>query len=107
MKMQVGSRHTPAPHFLILNHTLRQAMMKITKKPKTKKYTLTLSGQELLRLSQYAKCNGIDRPTALHRIVSQSLRKYSVTPMDSVDERQLGLFDTLQIDIFNNTAVVK
>ena len=52
------------------------------KTPKPKKYTLTLSERESARLVIYADSCGISRPLAL------------------------GLFDTLQIDIFNNTAVV-
>ncbi len=81
--------------------------MSKTKKPKVKKYTLVLSEQEVLRLTAYAESSGIDRPTALHRIVSQTLREYAAAPVCKVDKKQLGLFDTLQIDIFNNTAVVK
>ena len=80
--------------------------MNKTKKPRTKKYTLTLSELEVLRLSAYADSCGIDRPTALHRIVSHTLRQYAAAPVNKDDDRQLGLFDILQIDIFNNTAVV-
>lgn len=80
--------------------------MSKTKGPKLKKYTLTLTEPEMRRLSRYADDCGIDRPTALHRIVSQTLRQVALAPADHRDENQLGLFDTLQIDIFNNTAVV-
>ena len=78
--------------------------MKHQKKPR--RYTVTLSELEMRRLSAYAEQSGIDRPTALHRIVSQSLRQVEVSAADKHDANQLGLFDTLQIDIFNNTAVV-
>ncbi|MBR1784700.1 MAG: hypothetical protein IJ760_04600 [Bacteroidales bacterium] len=72
------------------------------KRQKTKKYTLTLSEPELQRLTRYAALDGVSRPTALRRIVSDALRQRGDSA--SHDERQLGLFDTLQIDIFNNTS---
>lgn len=76
------------------------------KKPKNKKYTLTLSEPEVRRLSAYATSHGIDRPTALHRIVSNTLRQFATAPCNELDKRQLGLFDSVQIDIFNNTSKV-
>ena len=76
--------------------------MKI-KKPKTRKYTLTLSEAEVRRLTAYAESSGMERPAALHRIVSQVLRQYAQAPAKQSDKRQLGLFDSVQIDIFNNT----
>lgn len=81
--------------------------MKKSKQPKTKKYTLTLSEPEVRRLTAYAEASGVERPVALHRIVSQMLREYSQAPATRQDKRQLGLFDTLQIDIFNNTNKVE
>ena len=77
------------------------------KSPKTKKYTLTLSEPEVRRLSVYAASSGIERPAALHRIVSQALREYAAAPATRQDKRQLGLFDAVQIDIFNNTTKVE
>lgn len=81
--------------------------MKKEIKPKPKKYTLTLSEPEVRRLTAYAAESGIERPVALHRIVSQALRAYEATPADRRDKRQLGLFDSVQIDIFNNTTKVQ
>lgn len=78
-------------------------MSKKIRKPKSKKYTLTLSDTELRRLTAYADAGGMERPAALHRIVSQALREYTLAPSLRRDERQLGLFDSVQIDIFNNT----
>ena len=80
--------------------------MNKSKKPKLKRYTLTLTELDVYRLNAYAESSGIDRPTALHRLVKQSLREVAAAPVDKHDANQLGLFDTLQIDIFNNTAVV-
>lgn len=73
-------------------------------KRKTKKYTLTLGEVELRRLSQYAAESSLTRPVALRRIVSQTLREYTPKACPTLDERQLGLFDSLQFDIFNQTS---
>lgn len=76
------------------------------KKPKQKKYVLTLSEREALRLGRYADAVGVSRSLALQRLVKQALRQAADVPAGKVDSNQLGLFDTLQIDIFNNTTVV-
>ena len=72
------------------------------KAPKNK--TIDLSVEE--GADYLARCVRVERPAALHRIVSQVLRQYSMTPSAKHDKRQLGLFDSVQIDIFNNTAKV-
>ncbi len=77
--------------------------MKKPKRPKVKRYTVSLTELDVQRLSAYADSSGIDRPTALHRLLKQSLRENAAAPLCKVDKKQLGLFDTLQIDIFNNT----
>ena len=77
------------------------------KKIKPKKYTLTLSEREAFRLGRYAEALGVSRPLALQRLMKQALREAADLPVGKEDTNQLGLFDTLQIDIFNNTAVVK
>ncbi|MBP3762563.1 MAG: hypothetical protein J6I49_01635 [Bacteroidales bacterium] len=79
----------------------------MSKSHKPKRYTVTLSECEMRRLTAYADSNAIDRPTALHRLVRQSLRENAAAVQGRVDKKQLGLFDTLQIDIFDNTTVVK
>ncbi len=77
------------------------------KKPKLRRYTVALTELDVRRLNAYADSSGIDRPTALHRLIKQSLRDNAAALPDKVDKNQLGLFDTLQIDIFDNTSVVK
>jgi len=74
-------------------------------KQRVKRYTVVLSECEMRRLTCYAAAAGIDRPTALHRLVSQSLRQATEGVSPDVHEavNQLGLFDSVQIDIFNNT----
>jgi len=73
------------------------------KKPKVKRYTVALSELDMRRLTAYADSSGLDRPAALQRLLKQSLRESASVANTKVDKKQLGLFDTLQIDIFNNT----
>lgn len=74
------------------------------KKPrKNRRYSISLSPTEMRRLTVYAATAGIDRPSALHRIVADALRQCA-TAAPPPDKRQLGLFDSVQIDIFNNTS---
>lgn len=77
------------------------------KPPKPKKYILTLSERESVRLGAYADRLGISRPMALQRLTKQALHQVSDIPNGKCDTNQLGLFDTLQIDIFNNTSRVE
>ena len=81
--------------------------MKKAKKPKLKRYTVTLNEVEMRRLNHYAASFGIDRPLALHRIVRQSLRAFAsnMGSPEVHDANQLGLFDSVQIDIFANTSM--
>ena len=84
-------------------------MKKSPDRKHVKRYTVTLSDCEVRRLTRYAKASNIDRPTALHRLLSQSLREATadLSEAPAHNENQLGLFDTLQIDIFNNTHKVE
>lgn len=81
---------------------------KSTNKSRVRRYTVTLSECEVRRLTSYAAQADIDRPTALHRLLSQSLREATAGMANAPhnDEKQLGLFDSVQIDIFNNTHKV-
>ena len=81
--------------------------MSTAPKPKAKRYTVALSECEMRRLTAYAASCGIDRPTALSRLLRHALREVaSGVKVPDIDENQLRLFDSVQIDIFNNTAKV-
>ena len=81
--------------------------MKESAKPKMKRYVVALHECEWSRLTVYAAQCGIDRPTALGRLLRQSLREVAKgVRADDTDDNQLRLFDSVQIDIFNNTAKV-
>ena len=77
-------------------------------KIKAKRYVVALSECEMRRLTVYAAQCGVDRPTALGRLLRQSLRDVATgVKADNTDENQLRLFDSVKIDIFNNTEKVK
>ena len=77
-------------------------------KIQAKRYTVALSECEMRRLTVYAAQCGVDRPTARGRLIRQSLRDVAAgVKADNTDEKQLRLFDSVQIDIFNNTEKVK
>ena len=76
--------------------------------PKRKKYTVTLNECEMRRLTVYAAESGMDRPEALMKLLRQSLRQVSAASgVHVADENQLRLFDSVQIDIFNNAVKTK
>lgn len=81
-------------------------MKKKAQKKRVRRYTVSLSESEVRRLTRYADSEGIDRPTALHRLLSHGLHQVDDTAPQAVSPGQLGLFDSIQIDIFNNTHKV-
>lgn len=77
------------------------------KTTKVKRFSITLPEREGELLKQYAKEHGITRPMALRRLVRQSLRQYKIeraNTLQSVPKNQLNLFDSIQVDIFDNTS---
>ncbi len=77
------------------------------KKPKVNKnkkvsFSLPQKEGELLRL--YAQQQGISRPDAIRRILKQFLKEHVQGELKSVPKNQLDIFDSVQIDIFNNTS---
>lgn len=79
------------------------------KPSRAKKYTLSLSECEVRRLTAYASASGVSRPTALARLMRQSLREAAagISQPEECAVNQLGLFDGVQIDIFNQQTKVK
>lgn len=79
--------------------------MGTTKKSnKAKRISISLSEREGELLARYAKETGTTRPAAVRRFVHECLRQYKSLSRSSEPENQLGLFDSLQIDIFNITS---
>jgi len=80
----------------------------MNKKPtKRKKISFTLPEREGEILSLYAKENGISRPAAVRRMVRAALQQYSSALRHAEPRNQLGLFDVVQIDIFNSTSKIE
>lgn len=78
-------------------------MTSMRKKPiKRKKITFTLPEREGEVLSLYAKEKGISRPDAVRRMVRATLREYSSSLAKAEPRNQLGLFDVVQMEMFEN-----
>lgn len=69
---------------------------------KTKKLAVTFSERDATALQRYASRAGVTKAIAVKRIVRQYLRSCEALSDDEVAKNQLGLFDSVQIDIFNN-----
>jgi len=70
-----------------------------------KKITITLSEKEGEWLSLYAQDLGISRPAVVRRMVREGLRQYKAMRGGHIEPKnQLDLFDSIQVDIFNNTS---
>lgn len=55
-------------------------------------------------LSVYAIEMDVTRPLALRSIVKTYLKEYEKRSITHVPDNQLSLFDSIQLDIFNNTT---
>lgn len=76
------------------------------KKPakKTKKVVLSMSMRDFEKLSAYAKSSKASRPLAAKRLIRAQLATLAVGTKPKEAENQLGLFDSMQLDIFNGTS---
>lgn len=78
-------------------------MQKKPKAKKPKKFSITLPEREGELLSLYAKEHKITRPAALRRMVREGLKAYkqSLSKRNIQPDNQLGLFDMVQIEMFD------
>lgn len=74
------------------------------RKGKGKRMSLTLSDRDYAKLTEYARIHNVTRPLAAKRLIREQLASLQVDKQNSVSKNQLGLFDSLQIDIFNSTS---
>ncbi|MCQ2295205.1 MAG: hypothetical protein MJZ67_06080 [Bacteroidales bacterium] len=79
-------------------------MRQKTKLTKTKVFKLTLSEKECELLKLYAQDYNTTRPEALRRMVREALKEYKSRKGPIQPANQLGLFDALQMDIFDNAS---
>ncbi len=71
---------------------------------KAKKVILTLSERDFAKLSGYAQMQHVSRPLAAKRLLHEQLAAIAIDKSQRNAENQLGLFDSLQINIFNETS---
>lgn len=79
-------------------------------KAKPKKISITLPAWEGEMLKSYAKRHQTTCPAAAHKMIRQALRQFKSEMKDMAKaepENQLNIFDSIQVDIFNNTAKVE
>lgn len=79
-------------------------MQKKAPKPKNKKIALTISERDYSILRNLASKQNCAPGIVARRILKEKLREQGRNSLSQGPENQLGLFDSLQIDIFNNTS---
>lgn len=73
---------------------------------KAKKITIALSSRDYEKLTRYAKQKNISRPLAAKRLLRSQLALLTMEKVTKQPKNQLGLFDSLQIDIFDKVSKV-
>ncbi|MBO4752189.1 MAG: hypothetical protein J5526_05520 [Bacteroidales bacterium] len=75
---------------------------------KKKKLAITLSERDMDTLQRYAAEKGVAKAVAVRRMVKSYLMEFEkLTGADAADENQIGLFDSMQTDIFGNLTKLK
>lgn len=78
-----------------------------SKRPQSRKFSVSLSDKDGEILKLYAQKHGMTRPDAIRKILREHLRPYAEMVAKEGPENQLGLFDILQMDIFDNARPVE
>ena len=79
------------------------------RKSKPRKVSITLPEWEGEMLKAYAKQHQTTCPAAVHKMVRQTLRQFKgeMNALAKAEPKnQLNIFDSIQVDIFNNTSKV-
>ena len=71
---------------------------------KAKKIVVTLSERDFEKLSSYAKSQGKSRSIIAKRMLKTEIASLAVEKQKQASKNQLGLFDSMQIDIFNGVS---
>ncbi|MBQ6069366.1 MAG: hypothetical protein IJK84_07685 [Bacteroidales bacterium] len=82
-------------------------MKSIRSKAKKKKISITLPEWEGELLKAYAKVHATTCPAAAHKMVRAALRQFKAEHSSlakTEPKNQLNIFDSIQVDIFNNTS---
>lgn len=81
--------------------------MKTSKVKKAKRFSIALSDREGELLKLFCADHNMTRSVAIRRILREHLKQYEIELSKQQPANQLGLFDSVQIDIFNNTSITK
>lgn len=76
-------------------------------KKKAKKLTISISLRDYDKLDAFAKKQNVSRPLAAKRLLKAQLAQIAIEKQQKISENQLGLFDSMQIDIFNSATKTK
>lgn len=82
-------------------------MMQQKKKKKSskgKKIAVTLSEHDISLLQSYVSQSGVTRSIAVRRIIHETLKNYARSLPNPTAHNQLDIFDSMQIDLFNNLS---
>lgn len=71
---------------------------------KAKKVIVTLSARDYDKLTLLAQKQNVSRPLVAKRLLRAQLSTLALEKQQKQLENQLGLFDSMQIDIFNGTS---
>jgi hypothetical protein len=71
---------------------------------KAKKVIVTLSARDYDKLTLLAQKQNVSRPLVAKRLLRAQLSTLAFEKQQKQSENQLGLFDSMQIDIFNGTS---
>lgn len=71
---------------------------------KAKKVIVTLSARDYDKLTLLAQKQSVSRPLVAKRLLRAQLSTLALEKQQKQSENQLGLFDSMQIDIFNGTS---
>lgn len=73
---------------------------------KAKRIVVTLSSRDYEKLSEIARRDKATRPVIAKRLIRNQLATITIEKQQKVVANQLGLFDSVQIDILGGTSKV-
>lgn len=80
--------------------------MKKKKKNRPKRIVVTLSSRDYEKLTEIARRDKATRPLVAKRMIKKQLASIVVEKQQKAVANQLGLFDTVQLDILGGTSKV-
>ncbi|MBO4307460.1 MAG: hypothetical protein J5848_04030 [Bacteroidales bacterium] len=78
-------------------------MKKKSTKKKAKKIVVNLSERDFVKIGEYAKIHRTSRSIAAKRMLHMQLAALQSTKSDNAPKNQLGLFDSVQLNIFDKS----